>query len=404
MAEVPRTADVVIVGGGVHGASLAYHLARKRAGRVVLVEKRFIASGPTGRSTALVRRFYAMDFFTRTASAAAEVFRHWRDVIGGDGDPGFRQVGMLVLAGADEAPHLRRNALRAQELGARVALIAPAEVKALVPPASVDDIALASYEAESGYADPSSTATALVNRARELGATVVQYERVDAIRTDGSRVLGVRTEIADIAAPVVVNCGGLWADRLLRPLGIEVPVKPTRHQMCFFRRPLGFGAHPAIADASLMTYMRPEHGDLTIHGRLAYEEVVDPDHYNEGADPGEIARNAELIAHRFPVMEHGLAMGGYSGLYDVTPDHQPVIGAIPEYQGLYADFGWSGHGFKHSPVIGDILSDVVLHGKSDEFDLTPFRWSRFREGDLLPSFGWTAPPHDKHRMASVPAR
>ncbi len=402
MTEVPKTADVVIVGGGVHGASLAYHLARKNAGRVVLVEKKFIAAGPTGRSTALVRRFYAMDFFTLTASRAAEMFRHWRDVIGGDGDPGFRQVGMLVLADDADAPHLRHNALRAQKLGAGVALLSPAEVKALVPQANVDDVALASYEAQSGFADPSSTANALANRARELGATILQYTRVDAIRTEGSRVVGVRTEAGDIAAPAVVNCGGLWADRLLRPLGIEVPIKPTRHQMCFFRRPAGFGAHPAIADPSRMTYMRPEHGDLTIHGLLAYDEVVDPDHYNEGADPEEILRNAELIAHRFPVMEQGLAMGGYSGLYDETPDQQPVLGAIKEYRGLYADFGWSGHGFKHSPAIGDIVSDVVLHGTSKEFDLTPFRWTRFREGDLLPSSRWTAPPHAKHRLRSSP--
>jgi len=403
-SAAPRAADVVIIGGGVHGASLAYHLARKKAGRVVLVEKKFIASGPTGRSTALVRGFYAMDFFTRTGSAAAEVFRHWRDVIGGDGGPGFQQVGMLVLAGPEHAPHLRHHALRAREIGAKVTLLSAAEVKALVPAVNVDDIALASYEAESGYADPSSTANALVNRARELGAIIIQYERVDSIRTAGQRVVGVRTETQDIDAPVVINCGGLWADRLLRPLGIEISITPTRHQMCFFRRPAGFGTHPAIADTLSMTYMRPEHGDLTIHGLLAYDEVVDPDAYNEGADPGEILRNAERIAHRFPIMEHGLAMGGYSGVYDVTPDHQPVLGAIPEFEGLYADFGWSGHGFKHSPVIGDILSDVVLHGRSADFDLTPFRWSRFREGDLLPRAGWIAPPHDKHRLRTASSR
>ena len=403
-SAAPRVADVVVIGGGVHGASLAYHLARKKAGRVVLVEKKFIASGPTGRSTALVRGFYAMDFFTRTGSAAAEVFRRWRDVIGGDGGPGFQQVGMLVLAGPDHAPHLRHNALRAREIGAKVALISAAEVKALVPSVNVDDVALASYEAESGYADPSSTANALVNRARELGAIIIPYERVDSIRTAGQRVVGVRTETQDIDAPVVINCGGLWADRLLRPLGIEISITPTRHQMCFFRRPAGFGTHPAIADTVSMTYMRPEHGDLTIHGLLAYDEVVDPDAYNEGADPEQILRNAELIAHRFPVMEHGLAMGGYSGVYDVTPDHQPVLGAIPEYEGLYADFGWSGHGFKHSPVIGDILSDVVLHGRSADFDLTPFRWSRFREGDLLPRAGWIVPPHAKHRLQTASSR
>src|SRR5947207_15082238 len=115
MVDVPKTADIVIVGGGVHGASLAFHFARKKAGRILLIEKKFIASGPTGRSTALVRRFYAMDFFTRSASAAADMFRQWKDVIGGDGDPGFQQVGMLALAGPDNAPNLRQNALQAQD-------------------------------------------------------------------------------------------------------------------------------------------------------------------------------------------------------------------------------------------------------------------------------------------------
>jgi sarcosine oxidase, subunit beta len=398
MADLPRAADVVIVGGGVHGASLAYHLARKKAGQVVLVEKKFLASGPTGRSTALVRRFYAMDFFTRTGSAAADVFAHWAEVIGGDGDPGFRPVGFIVLASPDEAPNLEENARHAQKAGARVTLISPDDVRALVPQIAVDDVARATYEAESGYADPASTATALANRARELGVTIVQYQAVEKILTAGAKVTGVETAAGRLSAPVVVNCAGLWAGRLLAPLGIDVVIKPTRHQMCFFRRPPGFDVHPAIADRPHRTYMRPEHGNLTIHGFVKYEEVVDPDHYHEGVDPDQIAANAELIASRFPIMEHGLAMGGYSGLYDMTPDSQPVLGAIPEYQGLYADFGWSGHGFKHAPVIGDILSDVVLSGRSKAYDLTPFRWSRFREGDPLPSSYWTAPPHAKHRL------
>src|SRR2546421_2863524 len=208
MVDVPKTADIVIIGGGVHGASLAYHFARKKAGRVVLIEKKFIASGPTGRSTALVRQFYAMDFFTRTASAAAEMFRHWKDVVGGDGDPGFQQVGMLVLAGPDTAPHLRHNALRARELGAGVALISPAEVRALVPAARVDDVALASYEAESGYADPSSTANALVNRARDLGATIIQYRRGGAVCIPGPRVIGVGAGKEGIDAPALGKFGG----------------------------------------------------------------------------------------------------------------------------------------------------------------------------------------------------
>jgi len=398
MADLPRTADVVVVGGGVHGASVAYHLARRRAGRVVLVERKFLASGPTGRSSALVRRFYAMDFLTRTGNASAQRFQRWADDVGG-GDPGFRQVGILWLAAEDRAANLRENVRRARGLGVKVDLLTPGELKTLLPAINADDLAVAAYEPESGYADASSTTNALAASARELGATIVQHVPVEALLVAGNRVTGVRTAGGDIQAPTVVVCAGLWAPGLLAPLGITVPIAPTRHQMCFFRRPPGFETHPGIIDRPSGTYMRPETGNLTIVGLSAYREVVDPDEYNEGADAQEVMRNAELIANRFPVMEHGLSMGGYSGVYDVTPDHEPVLGPIPEYQGLHADFGWSGHGFKHSPAIGDIMAESVLEGRAAGWDLKPFRWSRFRDGDLLPPASSTDAPHPKLHAA-----
>jgi sarcosine oxidase subunit beta len=392
MPSVPQVADAVVVGGGVHGASVAYHLVRRGAGRVVLVERRFLASGPTGRSSALVRRFYAMDFLTRTANASADVFRHWGETVGG-GDPGFRQVGVLWLAGPEQADHLRANVRRARALGVNVAPLVPDEVRGLVPAMALEDVALAAYEPESGYADAAMTTNALAARARDLGANVVQYVPVERILAAGDRVTGVLTGAGEIHAPAVIVCAGLWAARLLRPLGIEVPVTPTRHQMCFFRRPPELGPHPAVLDRPQRAYMRPETGNLTIHGLFAYDEAVDPDGYNEGADPGEVLRNAELIARRFPAMEHGLSMGGYAGVYDNTPDHEPVLGAVPEYRGLYVDFGWSGHGFKHAPAVGDILAQAVLEGGAPGWDLAPFRWSRFRDGALLPRASATDPPH-----------
>ena len=169
--------------------------------------------------------------------------------------------------------------------------------------------------------------------------------------------------------------------------------------MCFFRRPPGFASHPAILDRPHGAYMRPETGNLTIHGISTYDDIVHPDSYNEGADPGEILRNAELIARRFPVMEHGLSMGGYSGIYDTTPDHEPILGAVAEYAGLYVDFGWSGHGFKHAPAIGEIMGELVHEGRAAGWDLEPFRWSRFRDGDLFPPASGASPPHPKLRAA-----
>ncbi|MBI3977650.1 MAG: FAD-binding oxidoreductase, partial [Chloroflexi bacterium] len=235
MADLPTTADVVIVGGGVNGASIAYHLARKKAGRVVLLERKFLASGPTGRSTAQVRRVYPIDFLSRTANAGAEVFRSWAQIVGGD--PGFRQVGYVNLANAELAANLKATVERAQKVGSRVQLISPEDVKQIVPQMNVEDVAAGAWEPESGYADPASTTNAFATRARELGATVIQYTPVSEILTAGGKVTGVRTGKGEISAPVVVNCAGLWANRLLAPLGIDVEIKPKRHQMCFFRRP-----------------------------------------------------------------------------------------------------------------------------------------------------------------------
>jgi sarcosine oxidase subunit beta len=371
----------VIVGGGIHGVSLAYHLARKKAGRITLTERQFLASGPTGRSTGLVRRWSGQDLLTRTGNRAIEIFRNWADVIGGD--CGYHEVGFLAIVDQGRAPSLRETVRRACELGSSVQLIGPSDVNALVPEMSVGDVALASWEPDSGFVDASLATSTLAIRAKSEGATIAQRIGVTEILTERHRVTGVRTEAGVIRAPIVVNCAGVWADRLLAPLGIDVPLAPTRHQVSFFVRPTPFRSHPAIADLTNNTYMRPDLGNLTIFGLLEYGEIVSPDDYNEGIDPGEIMGNADRIARRFPIMVDGLSRGGYSGLYDVTPDHEPVLGAILEYSGLYADFGWSGHGFKHAPVIGDILSDVILDGRSEEFDLTPFRCNRFREGEPI---------------------
>ena len=209
MADVPRAADVVVVGGGVHGASVAYHLARRKAGRVVLVERRFLASGPTGRSSALVRRFYAMDFLTRTGNASAHVFQRWAEAIGGG--PGLPPGGHHVARGGGSGGEPPRE--RAARAGARRPRRPPdpGEAQALVPAMAVDDVALAAHEPESGYADASSTTNALAARARELGATIVQHVPVEAILVAGGRVTGVRTAAGEIHAPAVVVCAGLWA-------------------------------------------------------------------------------------------------------------------------------------------------------------------------------------------------
>jgi glycine/D-amino acid oxidase-like deaminating enzyme len=387
MAEMPRTAEVVIIGGGVHGASLAYHLARRKIGRVALVERKWLASGPTGRSTALVRRFYGHDFFTRTANAAADVFQRWDERIGGD--PGYRQVGYLVLTAAEEAEHLARNARRAQAVGARVALLTPAEVAALVPGLWIDDVALASWEAESGYADPVATTNALATRAREEGAAIVLDTRVEAIRVEGGRVVGVTTSAGPIDAPVVVNCAGLWAPRLLAPLGIKVEIRPTRHQMCVFERPPGMASHPAIGDRPQHTYMRPETGDLTLFGlgSHAHDEVVDPGDHDEGADPEQVLKNAEFLARRIPRWGRACAPR-LCRCHDLRRTASRSSARFP-VPGLFTTSA-ERHGFKHCR--SSVTSRHSSCRAAPATTISALPVAALHEGDLIPQTSPAAPP------------
>lgn len=391
MTDIPRTVDVVVVGGGVHGASVTYHLARKRAGRVALLEKRFLASGPTGRSTAVVRRHYAHDYLTVSANRSAEVYRHWNEIVGDE--CGYSEIGWVQFVGEPDRAVMEKGVARARELGAQVRMIALDELNTLIPAMAIDDIGAACYEQHSGCADPALTTSAYANRARELGARILQDTEVTSIGTAGGRVTGVRTTSGEIDAPVVVVCAGLWANRLTSPLGVEIPIEPRRHQMIVFRRPPEFPTHPAVYDLIQGTYCRPDHGDLTLYGITRYAEVADPDRYNEAADFEEIVKTTEAIARRFPVMERGLSRGGYAALYDETPDHQPVLGPVPGVPGLYLDCGWSGHGFKHAPVTGDVISEVILTGRyPDGLDAGEFSVTRFREGRAIRAFAPYSPP------------
>ncbi|MBI3977401.1 MAG: FAD-binding oxidoreductase [Chloroflexi bacterium] len=392
MSDFPQTADVVVIGGGLHGTSCAYHLAKKGAGKVVLVEKKFLASGPTGRSTACIHRAHVTEYLTNSMNWGADVYRNWKDVIGGD--CGYRETGWTSFTTEENREAFEANVRLAQSRGVEIRLVSPSDLKEIVPQMNVEDIAVGSYQPKAGFADPAQTTNAYANRAKELGAQIIQWTQVTAIKTAGGRVTGVSTTKGDVDAPVVLLAGGLWANQLLRPLGVEVPINAQRHQMVIFRRPPDLPTHPDLYDQVLGTYSRCDHGDLTIYGFFRHEDPVGPENYekfNEGADYDVIARNTELIAHRLPVMEHGLSRGGYAALYDITPDHSPALGPVPGYEGLHVDFGWSGGGFKNSPMTGHTISERILTGRFAEgLDASMFSVTRFQEGKLLDFGGGTA--------------
>ena len=379
-------ADVVVVGGGCTGASIAFHLTQQGVGGVVLLEKGALASGPTGRSTAIVRQHYSNEVTARMALDSLRVFQGWGDQVGGT--CGFVQAGFLVGVREADRAALEGNVALQRRVGIDVRIVAGDELRRLEPELYTEDLVAAAWEPEAGYCDPVSTTTSLAGAARARGARIVQGREVTGIRLDRGRVAGVETSAGAIAAPIVVNAAGAWAHRLAAGVGVQLPIEPSRHPVCAFRRPGDFARGPMIyADFVHQFYMRPETGDLCLVGSIDPADaahLADPDRYNEGVDLETITDFGGRVSRRYPALERGFSRGGWAGIYDVTPDWHPVLDAIEEVPGLCVAAGFSGHGFKLCPAVGRMMAGLVTTGRRDE-RLEFFRADRFRTGRLIRS-------------------
>lgn len=381
--SVPRTAEAIVIGGGCMGASIAYHLARRGLREVVLLEKRFLASGATGQSSGIVRQHYVYPVTARMAKLCLEIFSRFDDAIGGDA--GFTRTGYLALVGPDDRDALAANVAMQQGVGVQTVVLDPSDIRELVPQLNVADIASAAYEAEAGFADPASTTAALARRARDIGVRILEGVEVRQIHTQAGAVTGVDTSLGPLAAPVVVSATGGWSPRLMAPLGVEVPILNTLHPMAAFERPAEFApSHPVCGDFINEVYFRPEHGGLTLVGSSKHtkDDVVDPDEYPDRADPRWIQEFAARTVSRFPPMEAAQVRRDWCGFYDTTPDMQFILDRVPGVTGLFLSAGFSGHGFKHSPLIGDLVADLVLGTKPADphIDLGFFSLARFAAG------------------------
>lgn len=380
-----ETASVVIVGGGVIGTSIAYHLAQRAVRDTLLVEKHAVGAGATGKSSAIVRQHYTIEVAARTALLSLRAFQRFDEEVGGHS--GFVPCGYLIGWAAADAAAGRANVAMQQALGIRTELVDPDETRRLLPGLHVDDLVLGAWEPESGYADPVGVASAYAARARELGVRICQGEAVVGIDASGGRIAAVRTERRTIATPVIVNAAGLWAPAIGGYVGVEIPINPIRHQVAIFKRPERFrGLHPVFVDTVQLAYLRPEGSELLLVGDSARrfgEEPNNPDVYVEGIDEAIAEDFAAKTIHRLPVMEEGALQGGYSGLYDMTPDGQFIVDRLWEPEGFYVACGFSGHGFKHSPAIGRLVAELIVDGRASTVDIGDWRLARFAEGKLL---------------------
>jgi sarcosine oxidase subunit beta len=379
MSEI---ADIIIIGGGVMGASIAYHLAKQGSGHIALLERQALCSGTTGRSGAIIRQHYSNEYTVRMARDCLAVFQHFDELIGGD--CGFVTTGMVVLAGEQGAEALRANVHLQQEQGVDTQLIRPEEANQAAPGYSDAGVTLACYEPDAGVADPMATTHCFAKRARDLGATILEGKTVTQILTKGERVIGVHTDDGDWQAPIVVLAANVWSVVLAQSIGITLPITATRHPMIALRRPEDFGGrmglHAVGLDLTRDIYLRPDLGGITLVGSA--ENVFtpsDPDNYAQGLSEEEIAHFRSKAGGSIPALTRAVPRGGWAGIYDDTPDFHPILDSLPQYAGLYCAAGFSGHGFKLSPTIGQWMAQLILTGHKPD-DMQHFALDRFARG------------------------
>ena len=372
--------DIVIIGAGVIGTSLATHLAL-RGQRPLVLERAHVCSGTTGQSGGVVRQNYSNPKTAALARDALAVFRNWDQNF--LGSSGFLATGVMFTAGAGTEDAIRTNVAEQQQLGIDTSMITPEEAARVEPRINFSDCTTVCYEPTAGIADPISTNHAFAATARSMGVEIREQTLVTSVLVEHGRVTGVVTDGGPIPADIVIDAAGAWGLQFVRSLGLDVPVTFSRHPMALVRRPTdSIAHHPVVLDVHTDAYFLPR-GEMTLIGKLGTmpdDENVDPDNYARGVTNAELDRYKAAASHRIPFLDRGTVLGGWAGIYDDSVDAHPVIDAVPGAEGLFCALGMSGNCFKLSPIIGKLLAERIIEGPGAAPELELFSFDRFTDG------------------------
>ena len=376
------TADVIVIGGGVIGTSIAFALTSAGVKRVVVLEKTALASGASGRSSALVRMHYTNVEDARLAWASYPTFRDWTERMGGP--PVFRRTGFVAVVGPEDAAALQSNVAMLRGIGIDTVALTPAELKTLQPFINVDDIGGAAYEPASGYASPADVVEGFRRQAQARGAQIRQWTPVTRIVRHDSAVIGVDTPSGRLDAGAVVLAAGAWAPRLCQDIGVALDARPKAIDTMLVTRPPELATpHMVVIDHVLGTYFRPESDVLTIAGVPCQVWDIDPDTMPTGLPASAPIEGAQLLTRRFPAMERAELARGYRAFDCYSADRHAILGAAPGIDGLYLATAFSGSGFKIAPAVGTCMAELITEGRARSVDISAFRPERFAEGTLI---------------------
>ena len=372
------TADFVILGAGVMGTSIAFHLARRNAGRIVVLDKGVVADGGSGRSSALIRMHYSYPLEVQLAVHSLETFVNWQEITGRPAH--FRRVGFARVVPEQEIDKLEAQVAMQQANGADVRVVNREELRELAPDWNVDDVPAAAWEPDSGYGDGAVVAADFLEAARDRGVEYRPNTPATGLRVEGGRIVGVDTPDGGIDAPVVVAAIGPWTRPLLATVGVDVPIEPEYHEVAILQNAPGMQAHgPACIDSITCTYFRSDAGGLTLVGDFYGTRGADPDDFPQNATDDSLAELVARAAERLPALADAGIRRAVTGVYDVSPDARPILGPT-DVEGLHLATGFTGMGFKIAPAVGLTMAELLLDGRASTVDLEPFRPSRFAEG------------------------
>jgi len=367
--------DVIIIGGGVIGCSIAYHLAKLGYGDVVVLEKDTIGSGSTAKCPGGIRQQFSTETNIKLSMESVKFLEHFEEETGYPAD--FRQYGYLMLAANEEELELfRQNVALQRKLGLKVYLFSPQQAKEMMPQLNVEDIVGATYCPTDGYADPYSVVQGFASAAMRLGVKIHEKTQVFGIKVAEGRMRGVLTTQGRFEAPITVIAAGAYAGQVGKMVGIDIPIRPSRRHV-FVTTPLDEipKKSPMVIDFHTGFWFRREGASLIFGMRKPSE----PEGFNTTVDWGFLPALGEVACQRLPTLSSTGVMRAQAGLHADTPDYSAIIGNLPDIEGLYLACGFSGHGFMHSPAVGKAVAELILGAEASSSDIPSLPLDRFEK-------------------------
>jgi sarcosine oxidase, subunit beta len=378
-----RYADAVVIGGGIHGCSVAYHLAAKGLANVVLLEKDYLAACGTGRSAAGIRHQFGTEVNVRLSAASVKMMECLVEQLEYPHSIDLLQKGYLMLAYTQpELELFTRNVALQHQIHAdcQTVILTSEEIRELNPYLNLDGVLGGSFNPRDGHANPWHTTQAYADAARRLGAEINTYTEVTGIRLAHDRVIGVDTTRGEVFTDTVVNCAGPFGADIGAMAGLDIPLTPQRHQI-LVTEPVG-----EVVPMMVISYTHGTYFKQTPHGSILMG-YGDPEHEVIGLEQEPswqfLVEVARKITYHMPILKQVRVVRQWPGLYDMTPDSQAILGGIPELRGFYLDVGWRGHGFQLGPIVGKVLSEIIT-GEEPSINVDAMRYARFAENDLCP--------------------